>query len=88
MTKAEIAFLWYNREDTGNHKSIQEGTAHPTTGKQHLQLTIHQTGNKMDARHMWIPRLNHMEQSSQSRKFFWMATTDRKEYLQILPRDG
>ena len=69
-------------------KTIQEGTACPTTGKQRLRLTIHQTGNKMDARHMWIPRLNHMEQSSQSRKFCRMTTTDRKEYLQILPRNG
>ena len=37
-------------------KTIQEGTACPMTGKQRLRLTIHQTGNKMDAHRMRIPR--------------------------------
>ncbi len=48
------------------------------TGEQRLRLTIHRTGNQIDARSMRIPCQNNMEYSSQGRKFCrWPLLTEK-----------
>jgi hypothetical protein len=68
----------------GNHTATYKTTQEIfTTGQQHIQPTIYQGSNQVDACILWVSCQAHVAQGSQAQKLHWMVAAHRKD---ITPR--
>ena len=77
--KADIVFLWYYSEATGNHGNHPRRQDTPYERQTASTTYHHQAGNKMEACRLRLSHQNHMEQGSQCRKCCRVATPHRKK---------
>ena len=66
--------------------AIQKGLTRARKGQQCVQSTIHRTGNKMDARSVRVPSQINVAQGHRRRKLHRVATPQRAECKNVLPR--
>jgi hypothetical protein len=67
---------------------IKKSTQDPPSGQQGIGPTFKQTGNKNDARILWVSSGIDVAQSNQCRKLHWLTNAEHSKREKVLPRNN